>query len=82
MANNIGWGKGASSNSIGWGQGVINNIINWGKIYYSTWVGETDIIGSPVPNIIDAFKVRVATESGVFEAQTCLNTTLTNLNNL
>lgn len=82
MANNIGWGQGAVNNAIGWGQGAVNNIIGWGSIYYSSFSGETDIIGSPIPLIITNFKTRVLADLGTFEAETCLNTTLTNLNNI
>lgn len=82
MANNIGWGQGAVNNAIGWGQGAVNNIIGWGSIYYATFSGETDIIGSPVPLIITNFKTRVLADLGDFEAEVCLNTTLTNLNNI
>ena len=82
MANNIGWGQGAINNVIGWGQGAINNIIGWGSIYSKSYSGETDIIGSPVTLIISNFKVRVLADSGIFEAESCLNTTLTNLNNI
>ena len=82
MPNNIGWGQGAVNNAIGWGQGAINYIINWGSIYFSSYAGETDIIGSPVPGIILNFKTRVATDGGSFEAEDCLNTLLTNLNNI
>ena len=82
MANNIGWGQGAINNVIGWGQGAINNLIGWGSIYSKSYSGETDIIGSPVPLIISNFKVRVLADSGIFEAESCLNTTLTNLNNI
>lgn len=32
--------------------------------------------------LINAFKARVAADSGTFEAESCLNTTLTNLNNI
>jgi len=82
MGNNIGWGQGAVNNVIGWGQGAINNLIGWGSIYTLSWSGETDIVGSPVPTIIINFKTRVLADSGLFEAETCLNTTLTNLNTI
>lgn len=32
--------------------------------------------------IINAFKSRVAADSGTFEAESCLNTTITNLRNI
>jgi len=82
MANNIGWGQGAVNNAIGWGQGAINNLIGWGSIYLLSYYAETDIVGSPVPSLIVNFKSRVSTDSGVFEAESCLNTTLTNLNSI
>lgn len=82
MANSIGWGQGAVNNAIGWGQGAINNLIAWGAVYFVSWAGETDIIGSPIPSTIINFKSRVATDVGLFEAEGCLNTLLTNLNNI
>jgi hypothetical protein len=82
MANNIGWGQGAVNNAIGWGQGAINNIIGWGSIYLLSWSGESDIIGSPVPSLIVNFKNIVATDLGTFEAESCMNTILTDLNNI
>ena len=33
-------------------------------------------------NAVKAFKARVLADGGTFEAETCLNTTLTNLNNI
>lgn len=82
MANNIGWGQGAVNNLIGWGQGAISNLIGWGSIYILSWSGETDIIGSPVPSLVSAFNTRVIANSGTIEAEACLTTTLTNLNNI
>lgn len=82
MANDIGWGQGVINNVIGWGQGAINNIIGWGSIYSKSYSGETDIIGFSIPLIISNFKARVLADSGIFEAESCLNTTLTNLNNI
>ena len=38
--------------------------------------------GVSVSALIEAFKARVATDSGTFEAESCLNITLTNLNNI
>jgi len=35
-----------------------------------------------VSNLINSFKARVAADSGLFEAESCLNATLTNLNNI
>jgi hypothetical protein len=82
MANNIGWGQGALNNDIGWGQGAINNNIFWGSIYDDSYSGETDIIGNPITNIITDFKARVSADNGLFEAESCLITTITNLNNI
>lgn len=82
MANNIGWGQGAVNNAIGWGQGAINNLIGWGSIYLLSYYAETDIVGSPVPSLIVNFKSRVSTDLGFFESESCLNTTLTNLNSI
>jgi len=76
------WGQGANNNEIGWGQGAVNNIIGWGSIYSESYSGETDIIGSIVPQIILNFKTRVLADSGIFEAESCLSTTLTNLNKI
>ena len=47
----------------------------------------SNVIGNSNSNgylysLIYAFKARVATDSGTFEAESCLNTTLTNLNNI
>ena len=75
------WGQGIN-NTIGWGQGAINNIISWGKSYYTSYSGETSLIGSPIPNLITNFKARVAADSGIFEAESCLNSILTNLNSI
>jgi hypothetical protein len=82
MANDIGWGQGVVNNNIGWGQGACNNIINWGSIYLKSYSGETDIFGSIAPNLIINFKTSILNDSGTFEAESCLNTTLTNLNNI
>ena len=75
------WGQGVNNNSIGWGQGYINNVINWGKIYLFSWAGDTAIMGV-VSQITNDFKTRVLADGGVFEAQSCLNTTLTHLNTI
>lgn len=45
MANENGWGDGASNNNIGWGQGAINNSISWGAIHSLSAAGLTDIVG-------------------------------------
>ena len=42
----------------------------------------TNLGSSLVVELINAFKARVAADSGVFEAETCLKTTLTNLNKI
>jgi hypothetical protein len=81
MANSNGWGDGASNNNIGWGQGAINTI-GWGKSHLVSYAGLTDIVGSPVPALVTAFELRVVTDSGVMEANSCLNTELTNLNSI
>lgn len=38
--------------------------------------------GSKISKLIKDFKTRVALDGGIFEAESCLNTTLTNLNNI
>ncbi len=81
MANSNGWGDGASNNNIGWGQGAINNI-GWGKSHLLSYAGLTDIVGSPVPSLVSAFELRVTTDGGTMEANSCLNTELTNLNSI
>jgi hypothetical protein len=75
------WGQGAKNNNIGWGQGAVNNDISWGSVHENSWSGDTDIVGlDPIEPIINAFTSRVASDNGVFEAESCLNTTLTDLN--
>jgi hypothetical protein len=75
------WGQGAKNNNIGWGQGAVNNDIGWGAVHADSWSGDTDIVGlDPIQSIINAFKTRVDLDGGTFEAESCLNTTLTNLN--
>ena len=76
------WGKGTSNNDIGWGQGAINNLISWGISYYNSWSGDTDIIGSRIPSIVNTFKERVLADGGTFEASACLTDSLTELNNI
>jgi hypothetical protein len=77
------WGQGAKNNNIGWGQGAVNNDIGWGAVHADSWSGDTDIVGlDPIEPIINAFTSRVASDNGVFEAQACLITTITNLNNI
>jgi hypothetical protein len=76
------WGQGAKNNDIGWGQGAVNNDISWGAVHEDSWSGDTDIVGlDPIETIINAFEERVALDGGTFEAESCLNTTLTDLNN-
>lgn len=79
MANNIGWGQGVINNAIGWGQGAINNAINWGKSYFTSYAGETDIIGSQEVDLLANLISRVAADGGTFVNEACLNTTLTYL---
>lgn len=81
MANNIGWGQGANNNTIGLGQGAFNNNISWGYSHYISYSGETDIVGNE-GGITTNFINRIATDSGIFEAQSCLLTTLTNLDSI
>lgn len=45
MANENGWGDGASNNDIGWGKGAVNNNINWGASHFTSLAGLTDITG-------------------------------------
>jgi hypothetical protein len=45
MANENGWGDGASNNNIGWGQGAVNNSIGWGYLHQTSYAGLTDIYG-------------------------------------
>lgn len=76
------WGQGAKNNDIGWGQGAVNNDIGWGAVHADSWSGDTDIVGlDPIETIINAFEERVSSDGGTFEAESCLNTTLTELNN-
>jgi len=75
MPNNIGWGQGAGNNAIGWGQGAANNLISWGKSQITSPSGETDIVGG-VYALSFNFQTRISTDSGTFEAPTCLITTL------
>jgi len=81
MANSIGWGQGANNNNIGWGQGAFNNLISWGYSHYISYSGETDIVGNE-GGITFNFTTRVLADSGIFEAQSCLLTTLTNLDTI
>lgn len=38
--------------------------------------------GNVIDKLISAFKARVSADSGTFEAQSCLNTQLSTLNNI
>lgn len=75
------WGKGIE-NDIYWGQGGTNNI-GYGSIYPLSWSGETLLVyggGSYVEELIRLFKERVNSYSfSVFEAESCLNDTLLEL---
>jgi hypothetical protein len=82
MANSIGWGDGSVNNTIGWGQGAVNNSIGWGSAQFTSYSGETNIIGNLVTVLINAFKIRVATDSGTYSADACQISTLTALNNI
>lgn len=73
------WGQGAKNNNIGWGQGAVNNSISWGASHAVSYSGDTDILGSPIPAIIDAFKTRVANDAGIFEAELCLSNFLSTI---
>mgnify|MGYP003648028739 CR=1 FL=1 len=76
------WGEGVINNNIGWGKGFNNNI-GWGSVYAVSYTGQTII--SQVLNvqrIVDAFKLRVAADSGTFEAEPTLVSILTNLQNI
>lgn len=44
----------------------------------SPYISSNQVFVSTIP----AFKTRVIADSGIFEAESCLNTTLTNLNNI
>jgi len=81
MANNIDWGQGANNNNIGWGQGAVNNLISWGYSHYISYSGQTEIVGNE--SIINTnFKSRVLIDLGIYEAQSCLLTTLENLDRI
>ena len=47
-----------------------------------SYAGLTDIVGSPVPSLVSAFELRVVTDGGIMEANSCLNTELTFLNSI
>lgn len=81
MVNSNGWGQGANNNAIGWGQGAFNNSISWGYLHYTSWSGDTDIVGNE-GGISYNFQQRVITDSGVYEANSCLLSTLENLDSI
>ena len=81
MANSNGWGQGANNNSIGWGQGAFKNSISWGYSHYVSWSGDTDIVGNE-GGLAFNFATRVVADSGIFEANSCLLTTLQNLDTI
>ena len=45
-------------------------------------LGKNNFIDRFVSNLIKSFKARVSADSGIFEAESCLKTTLNNLNKL
>ena len=81
MANSNGWGQGANNNGIGWGQAAFNNIINWAYSHYISWSGETEIVGNEGGLAFD-FSARVVADFGTYEANSCLLTTLENLDTI
>jgi len=81
MANSNGWGQGANNNGIGWGQGAFNNSISWGYSHYISWSEDTDIVGNE-GGIAFNFLTRVVADSGVYEANSCLLSTLENLDSI
>jgi hypothetical protein len=81
MANSNGWGQGANNNGISWGQGAFNNSISWGYSQYVSWSGDTDIVGNE-GGIAFNFLTRVVADSGVYEANSCLLSTLENLDSI
>lgn len=78
MANSIYWGQGANQNLIGWGQGAANNSISWGDSHIVSWSPETDLYG--VGGVLTAaFITRVLTDGGFFEAPSCLQSAINNI---
>lgn len=78
MANSINWGQGANQNLIGWGQGAASNTKGWGYSHTYSWSPETDLYG--IGGVLTAaFINRVFADEGNFEAPSCLESTLTNL---
>lgn len=79
MANNIGWGQGASNNLIGWGQGAYNNNISWGRAQIENdYHGDTDLVGYNYL-LATAFQTRVLNDSGIFESFDCLITSINHI---
>jgi len=78
MSNTISWGQGANNNGIGWGQGAFNNSISWGNVHATSLSGETEIFGNE-GGLAYNFIVRISTDSGTYEANNCLLTSLNNL---
>lgn len=70
MANDINWGLGAVNNSIEWGRGAANNAISWGKAHDLALSKDTDIVGI-IYGLVVNFNLRVTTDLGTYEAQTC-----------
>ena len=80
MANSD-WGQGANNNIIGWGQGASNNTVGWGSIHYTSWSGDTDIIG--LGGVLNAtLQARVSADGGVLESSACLLDTLITLSKI
>ena len=64
MANENGWGDGASNNNIGWGQGAVNNSISWGYLHQTSYAGLTDIYGQSYQPEAAAFFTAVEDAGG------------------
>ena len=45
-------------------------------------LGQFSLFNRFVNNLVKSFKIRVSADSGIFEAESCLKTTLNNLNRL
>jgi hypothetical protein len=45
-------------------------------------LGQFTIFNRFINNLVRSFKIRVSADSGIFEAQNCLKSTLTKLNKL
>lgn len=78
MINSIGWGKAANNNTISYGQGAFNNAIGWGYLHYISNSGDTELVGNE-GGISYNFSTRISTDTGTYEANSCLITTLNNL---